>query len=67
VLVPKALFSAKDGYCIRRLELGRDPAEGDDVASWPHILERLRTEYGFCHGDADGRNGIFIKDNQGGE
>jgi hypothetical protein len=31
------------------------------------MLERLRTEYGFCHGDAYGRNGIFIKENQGGE
>jgi hypothetical protein len=49
------------------LELGRDPAEGDDVSSWPQILKWLRTEYGFCHGDADGRNGIFIQGNEGGE
>jgi hypothetical protein len=41
--------------------------EGDDVSSWLQVLERLRTEYGFCHGDADGRNGIFIKDSQGRE
>jgi hypothetical protein len=69
VLVPKALFlSQRMGMAFLGLELGRDPAEGDDVSSWPQILKRLRTEYGFCHGDADFHNNcIFIKDNEGRE
>jgi tRNA A-37 threonylcarbamoyl transferase component Bud32 len=69
VLVPKALFltQSKFGIAYLGLELGRMPEVGDDVSNWGQIIQRLRTEYGFCHGDADGRNGVFIKDNNQGD
>jgi hypothetical protein len=69
ILIPRALFltQSKFGIAYLGLQLGRMPEVGDDVSNWGQIIRRLRTEYGFCHGDADGRNGIFIEDNQGGE
>jgi hypothetical protein len=40
VLVPKALFLTQSmGIAYLGLELGRDPAEGDDVSSWLQVLE----------------------------
>jgi hypothetical protein len=69
ILIPRVLFltQSKLGIAYLGLQLGRMPEVGDDVSNWGQIIKRLRTEYGFCHGDADGRNGIFIEDNQGGE
>jgi hypothetical protein len=63
ILVPKALFLTKSkfGIVYLGLQLGRMPTKGDDVSGWGQTLKRLRTEYGFHHGDADRRNGVFIK------
>ena len=69
ILVPKALFwtQSKFGIAYLGLELGRMPQEGDDVSNWGQIIQRLRTEYGFYHGDFDGRNGVFSKANNQGD
>jgi hypothetical protein len=69
ILIPKALFltQSKFGIAYLGLQLGRMPELGDDTSNWGEIIERLRADYGFCHGDSDGRNGVFIRDNQGGE
>jgi hypothetical protein len=65
--IPKARFWSKSrvGIAYLGLQLGRDPTEDDDVSSWQEVIRKLRTEYGFCHTDADRRNGLFIQDEHG--
>ena len=74
ILVPKALFlTESEGRGIKYLglQLGRDPTSEDCNAfhaqSWRDILHALKTQYGFVHDDADGRNGLFVPDGRGGE
>ena len=43
------------------------PEPEDDVSHWDEVVEELRREYCFQHDDADGRNGLFIPDERGGE
>eukprot|EP00543_Licmophora_paradoxa_P006967 CAMPEP_0202451576 /NCGR_PEP_ID=MMETSP1360-20130828/9981_1 /ASSEMBLY_ACC=CAM_ASM_000848 /TAXON_ID=515479 /ORGANISM="Licmophora paradoxa, Strain CCMP2313" /LENGTH=508 /DNA_ID=CAMNT_0049070177 /DNA_START=96 /DNA_END=1622 /DNA_ORIENTATION=+ len=69
ILVPKALFlsRSKFGTFFLGLQQGRMPGVDDDVSNWGNVLLRLRRDYGFHHGDAEGRNGIFIQDGRGKE
>jgi hypothetical protein len=49
------------------LQLGRDPAPGDDISEWTNVLSSLEDDYGFRHDDADGGcNMIFITDEDSG-
>lgn len=67
ILIPKALFLSRSKYDVLflGLQLGRMPRPDDDVSGWHEILEKLRRDCGFHHHDADGRNGIVIRDEKG--
>jgi hypothetical protein len=70
ILVPRPIFlsqSTSGGRVYLALQLGREPNEKDDISGFDNVLDRLKTEYGIRHNDADGRNMIFIPDSNGGE
>jgi hypothetical protein len=67
-LVPQPMFvseSVSGGRWFLGLQLGRDPTEDDDTTKFKHVLNRLETEYGIQHNDAEGRNMLYITDVDG--
>jgi hypothetical protein len=70
IKVPKPLFLSESfSGCVKLLgmQLGRDPEEGDDCSEWSNIVNSLEREYGLRFNDVWGRNGIFIRDEDGSE
>ena len=69
VLVPRPMFlseSYSGGIMLLGLQLGRESTSVDDLRKFAEVLQRLATEYGIQHNDAEnGRNMIIITNADG--